>query len=363
MFEDFDHFAESSRRHWKTNEIVSIDQHHGQVEYRHRTSRFYRAHLQQALLSHIDKAAERIHLSKTFSSVTQAPLSDELIITFTDGTQTTTDILLAADGIHSAVRRHFAPGSVPKWTGWTAFRSVFDFNLVSHIDQEVLAEANHWWGPDRTFFASRLGKNFFTIVGGNYSDPAKAAQDAIWNTSGDLEVLKEYYKDWHPAIRQMITASPYINLYPNTFASSLDTWIYGDGKITFAGDAAHAHGGAFAAGGSLALDDAWAFSLAIHHIFPAGSTQKPSRPEIEHALRLYEKTRKAHTDRVLRVVHEGNRKTVERLGKIETDEELRKRMASRADPVWIHEHDVEAAFAQALNSGKPGSGEEVQARL
>ncbi|EME40439.1 hypothetical protein DOTSEDRAFT_177423 [Dothistroma septosporum NZE10] len=345
-------------RHWKTNEVVSVDQHHGDVAYRHRTSRFYRAHLQQALLAHVDPA--RIHLGKAFTAVQEVKETENLLISFEDGTSTSADILLGADGIRSAVRQSYVPTSTPNWTGWVAFRSVFDAKLVEHIDG-VLDEASHWWGPDRTFFASRLGKDLFTIVGGNYCDPAKndaPLRDATWNSEGDLQTLKEYYKDWHPVIQQMIEASPYTKLYPNTFGSGLDSWVHGNGRVTYAGDAAHAHGGAFAAGGSLALDDAYAFALAISHVNPPGSP-KPSKSAIVEALRIYERTRKPHTDRVLATVHVSNTKMIERLGKEESDEELRKRMTNRADPAWIHEHDVEATLRKVLGLVAP----ETQARL
>lgn len=133
-------------------------------------------------------------------------------------------------------------------------------------------------------------------------------------------------------------------------ANGLQTWVLGDGRVTLAGDAAHAHGGAFAAGGSLALDDAWAFAASILHIFPVKATRLPTDAEIATALRLYEKTRKSHTDRVIRTVHEGNKRKVDRIGKQETDEELRARMKNREDSSWLHEHDVENAFRGALGA-------------
>ncbi|KAK4542351.1 hypothetical protein LTR36_006807 [Oleoguttula mirabilis] len=352
-------------RHWKTNEVVSVDHHRGKVEYRHQTARYYRPHLQQALLAHIDPS--RIHTGKAFAAVEELHHQgdDTLLVSFADGSTVTADVLLGADGINSAVRRSFVPSSAPKWTGWVAFRSVFDAKLVEHIPG-VLEEANHWWGHDRTFFASRLGRDLFTVVGGWHGDPDAHAgspyQASTWNSDGDVAVLREYYKDWHPVVRQMIDASPYTRLYPNTFASSLESWVHGGGRVTYAGDAAHAHGGAFAAGGSLALDDAYAFALAIFHVYPPGSAHKPGEAGIRTALGLYEQTRKAHTDRVLSTVREGNKKKVESLGRTETDEQLRRRMSDRADPAWIHEHDVEAAFAQAVErEGKTPTAE--QARL
>lgn len=131
-----------------------MDEHHGEVEYRHRTSRFYRAHLQQVLAAHIEQG--RLHLGKAFSGVHYSDDINALVVSFGDGSAVEADILLGADGIRSAVRTYFVPTSAPQWTGWVAFRAVFDADLVKDIPG-VLGEAHHWWGPDRTFFASKLG--------------------------------------------------------------------------------------------------------------------------------------------------------------------------------------------------------------
>ncbi|KAI2634832.1 FAD/NAD(P)-binding domain-containing protein [Hypomontagnella submonticulosa] len=337
-------------RHWKTNEIVSTDSHAGKVEYRHLTSRFYRAHLQEALAQHVDPS--RIHLSKSFESVSVDAATQKLLIAFTDGTTAIADIILGADGIHSSVRTFYVPTSSTAWTGWVAFRSVFPYSHVAHI-QDLPDEATHFWGPDRTFFISKLGRDLFTVVGSYQTDPnAPDApyKDSTWNSEGDVSVLREFYKDWSPLVRQIVDAVPYTRIYPNAAARTLETWVLGDGKVTLAGDAAHAHGGAFAAGGSLALDDAWALASSILHVLPEGAGRKPTNEEILKALRIYESTRKPHTDRVMSVVHDTNVKKVARYSKgtePETDEQLRTRIKSRTDPAWIHEHDVQEAFANA----------------
>lgn len=319
----------------------------------HLTSRFYRAHLQEALVNQVDPA--RLHFKKAFKSVAFDEEKQKLVLAFEDGTETTADIVLGADGIHSKVRTFFVPTTKTAWTGWVAFRSVFPMSHLSHIP-DVPEEAEHIWGPDRTIFLSRLGRDLFTVVGSHQSDPAApdaAYQDAKWDAPGDVGLLREFYKDWHPRYRAIIDATPHTQLYPNSSAQALDTWILGDGRVTLAGDAAHAHGGAFAAGGSLALDDAWAFSAAIQEVFPAGGDDRTSKPrgdDIARALRIYEKTRKEHTDKVMAVVHQLNEKKLERLGATQTDEDLRARMKNRYDPSWIHEHDVQLAFAQARDS-------------
>ncbi|KAI5459557.1 hypothetical protein BGZ63DRAFT_254623 [Mariannaea sp. PMI_226] len=347
-------------RHYKTNEVVSVDAHHGRVDYRHRTARYYRPHLQQALLQHVD--ASSIHLRKGFKSVQFNNGIKKLVITFTDKSTTTADVLLGADGIHSPVRTIFVPTSGTAWTGWVTFRSVFPISHLANI-QDLPDEANHFWSPDTTLFVSKLGKDLFTVVGSYQSNPdAPDApyKDAKWNSEGNLDTLKEYYKDWSPLTRSILDSTPYTRIYPNVAAHGLDSWVLGNGKVTLAGDAAHAHGGAFAAGGSLALDDAWAFAASIRQVFPDYASRLPTEQELATALKLYETTRKAHTDRIIQVVREGNRKKVERLGVAETDEELRLRMTSRADTSWIHEHDVVTVFqiAKDLVFGADG-----QARL
>lgn len=337
-------------RHYKTGEIVSVDTHRGQVDDVHLTSRFYRPQLHQALQKHVEPS--RIHLNKAFQSVEWSPSRQKLLIRFGDSTTATADIILGADGVHSAVRTFFVPTSRTAWTGWIAFRSVFP---VSHLDGlDVPEEAEHIWAPDRTLFVSRLGGDLFTVVASHQSDPnAPDApyKDATWNTPGDVEAVREMYRDWHPRYRRIVEAMPHVRIYPNATARALDTWVLGGkGRATLAGDAAHAHGGAFAAGGSLALDDAWAFAAAISQVFPPATGVLPEGEEILRALRIYESTRQAHTDSVMAVVHDMNEKKLARLEEEQTDEDLRRRMKNRYDPTWIHEHDVQEAFVRALES-------------
>lgn len=291
---------------------------------------------------------------------------NKLVITFADGTSADADILLGADGIHSSVRTQFVPTSRTAWTGWVTFRSVFPVSRLSHIP-DVPNEAVHIWGPDRTLFLSHLGKDLFTVVGSAQSDPnAPDApyKDSTWNSDGDVNILREYHKDWSPLVKSIIDAVPYTRVYPNSTAHALDTWVLNAGRVTLAGDAAHAHGGAFAAGGSLALDDAWAFAASIFQVSPPGSPLLPTTEEIASALELYEQTRKVHTDKVMNVVAQGNAKKIDQVKRQEqvTDEELRKRMTERADTSWIHEHNVVAAFDNVLASSSRSQASQ-QARL
>lgn len=122
------------------------------------------------------------------------------------------------------------------------------------------------------------------------------------------------------------------------------------------GDAAHTHGGAFAAGGSLAINDAYALALALAHVWPPASEadqNKPTSAQLGRALKLYDETRRPLVTRVLNVVHANkDAKKVAALrtinGTAETDEQLRARIANRPDMTWLTEHDVEAEFQSVV---------------
>lgn len=186
-------------------------------------------------------------------------------------------------------------------------------------------------------------------------DPGQEYLEAGWDGAADIAALRELYKDWSPLTRQILDATPYIKCYPNTAAKELPTWVLGGGRVTLAGDAAHAHGGAFAAGGSLAINDAWAFAQSVLHFFPRNRQSWRVRLDddagVSQVLALYERTRKAHTDKVQRTVQERNQFLVDQIKTRQSDEELREKMKSRRDLTWIHEHDVEAAFERAVGAG------------
>lgn len=174
-----------------------------------------------------------------------------------------------------------------------------------------------------------------------------------------MDFLRERYKDWNPTIRALTQLTPYTTLYPNFAGDALPTWVF-KSRATLIGDAAHAHGGAFAAGGSLALDDALALGLAFKHAFNPSSTQ-PSHPveNIDKALRLYSKTRQPHAARLLRIVHNqiGHGPRVN-LTPEEEDAALVAKMKSRPDTAWLSEHDVEAAFAATVEQLEAGDAVE-----
>lgn len=162
-------------------------------------------------------------------------------------------------------------------------------------------------------------------------------------------MMADVEQGWNPVIEALLEAVPYVKTYPNFAGTALSSLVF-DSRVALLGDAAHTHGGAFGAGGSLAINDAYALALALTHFWPPVPEQSnPTSNELGRALKLFDETRRPLVTRVLDTVHsQGQARRLAAAnkanGKMETDDELRARIENRPDIVWLTEHDVDAEF-------------------
>ncbi|RFU24907.1 hypothetical protein B7463_g11437, partial [Scytalidium lignicola] len=248
------------------------------------------------------------------------------------------------------VRTSFVSDSKLHWGSWTAFRAVFDASLTNSIS-DLPPDSTHWWRQDTNFFALRLGRNTYTIVSGIQLDPEDQnapLKDVSWGQEASVKLLRDKYVVGNHY--QYTERNKIIHFYLNFFCgSALSIWAFGNRAILI-GNAAHAHDGAFATGGSLAINNAYAFYLAISSVFPVTATHKPPSDVIQKELKLYEATRKSHANRLLKMVLASNKAKATKIapGILESDEDLRQRATKKPNTSWLHEHDVVKAFEETL---------------
>ncbi len=252
----------------------------------------HRADLHEALLAELD--ADQVQTAQRadgFSRDTDGGITLHL----TDGSTRRTDYLIAADGIHSAIRRQLLPGSTPRYAGYTCWRAVVDGDGLG------LDAATETWGAQGRFGIVPLpeGKVYcFACVNAPENDPAMRAA-----TSADL---RRIFKGYHAPIPAILDRFNESNMIWNDIADLAPVDRFAYGRIVLIGDAAHATTPNLGQGACQAIEDAviLAGMLKIH-------------PDPEQAFRAYEQKRLPRTRFVV--------ETSRRMGAV----------AQSQNPLWI----------------------------
>ena len=197
----------------------------------------------------------------------------------------TADVIIAADGIHSALRAQRYPAEgAPPWSGLTLWRGIT--RIPAFLDGRTMIMAGD---GEQKFVAYPLSDadaagdmlvNFIAErrVGGS--------GDADWNRAVDPAPIAELFRGWSfdwLDVPAAIARAEEILEYPMVDRDPLPRWTFG--RTTLLGDAAHAMYPNGSNGGSQAILDArtLAFHLATGDHSPAG---------IEEALVRYENARR-----------------------------------------------------------------------
>ena len=203
-----------------------------------------RTDLQRMLLEAV--APETVRLNSNCVAVEQDANSVTAI--FADGRRATGDVLVAADGTHSAIRNRVVGQSIEReyvgYVNWNGLVAVSDRLAPKHSWVIYVGDGQRASlmpvGGDRFYF-------FFDVPLAKEVEPLGEVR----------EELSHYFREWAEPVQHLIeTLDPETtNRVPIHYIEPLSSFV--SGRIALLGDAAHSTSPDLGQGGCQAIEDAW----------------------------------------------------------------------------------------------------------
>ena len=226
-----------------------------------------------------------LQFGRRITGVTQ--LTEGAELQFAEGATGRFDLVIGADGIHSAIRLALFGPDDPQFTGLVSWRGVFPRDRAGDIPD--LDAFTKWWGPtpDRQIVTFPLshGQEIFVFA----TNAQEGWTEEGWTLPGDIDELRAAYADFHPDARALLDACDSVTRSALHVREPMERWSIG--HVTLLGDAAHPMVPFMAQGACMAIEDAVVLSRAVQGKTPAG---------IPAALQAYERARIPRTAQVQR---------------------------------------------------------------
>ena len=229
----------------KANRLAGSDLKALGARYKVMAVGIHRAALHQVLLDALPKVP--IHLNKKLKQLNQKA---QIHLEFEDGTQHTTDLLIGADGVKSAVRQSIFPNSELRWSGQLCWRGIAPFKLP-----------NEWQA--RTNESMGAGKRFGWVP---VDDKTVYWYACINNNAGEkytISDLKPLFQHFNPLVGQLLAATPVDKIITNELGDLLPLPKWHTKNIVLVGDAAHATTPNIGQGANQAIESAWTLAKCI----------------------------------------------------------------------------------------------------
>ena len=268
----------------------------------------HRGELQMILFNAARKmlGADGIKLGRRLTGLAQR--GSKAIARFGDDT-VEADILIGADGIHSAVRGHFYPDEgPPKWQGILMWRGVTAGK--PYLGGASMVQAGHHTQKFVCYPISRAhaerGEALINWICDLYMGASATPPREDWNKPGKLEDFLPRYAGWDFGwlnVPEVIRNAHTILEFPMVDRDPLPRWSHG--RITLLGDAAHPMYpiGSNGASQSIIDGEAIAQELSIGDD-PEKALQRYEERRLPPMARIVESNRRKGIDVMLDIVEE-----------------------------------------------------------
>lgn len=186
-----------------------------------------------------------VHFNKRCIDLTR--YENKIHLSFSDGTQIDADYLIAADGIHSVIRKKLLPDASERFSGHTCWRGICE-KEIHGLDYSVLSET---WGLGSRFGIVPLRhKRIYWFA---VKDASK--EETHWSTYTPQQ-LAGLFNHYHKPVEEIILHTPASSIFWNNLSDLKPISRFAFDTILLLGDAAHATTPNLGQGACMAIEDA-----------------------------------------------------------------------------------------------------------
>jgi len=265
---------------------------------------FHRPDFQTALLRRLP-ASYRIHCSKRLRSYSQR-LGGPITLVFEDGSRSTCDVLLGADGLKSAVRRSLLGEKIqwaqsqnrwseaaditsviePVWTGSNAYRALIPAERLRalHPNHRVFTQPTQYLGKNGYIISYPIahGKMINFVAFKSQPELEGSKFNGSWVCQTEKSEFANIFRSWEPEAQAIIECVE----KPLRWAiHTVKSKSFVSGNAAILGDAAHAMPPHEGAGAGQAIEDGYILSILLGHPLT-------TRDTIARALSIYDHIRR-----------------------------------------------------------------------
>ena len=185
---------------------------------------------------------------------------------FADGSMAEADVVIAADGIRSAIRAQHFGADKPRFTQMMAWRCIVPMDCVpTRVGPGGSVALDHgeyfgWIGPNGHVICYPIGVNGdkLNIFGGHVTNEWV---EESWSVPSSREELIAAKTGWNEALLEMFRHVEHVYKWGIYDRDPLPQWTRG--RVTFLGDAAHPTMPTLAQGANMAIEDGYVLARAL----------------------------------------------------------------------------------------------------
>jgi salicylate hydroxylase len=198
---------------------------------------------------------ERLHLGHRLVGLTNK--GDAVEAWFDNGARITADVLVGADGIHSAVRAALFGEEDPAFAGCVAYRGLVPVERIADLALELGNQS--WVGPGGHLVHYPVSRGqLLNFVGWTEHDQWNRED---WTDRATIARALAAFEGWHPQIRQIIAAAETCFIWALFDRHPLPRWSLG--RTTLLGDACHPMYPFMGQGAAQAIEDGAALAACL----------------------------------------------------------------------------------------------------